>query len=81
MLYGHVHQTIEYEYIAKLRREVKANSTGYGTPSGNFINVGCMMPYMNYTPRTLDEIIAGDEAFFKADSLSSKNISTNSTQF
>ena len=29
MLYGHVHQTIEYEYIAKLRREVKANSIGY----------------------------------------------------
>ena len=57
MLYGHVHQTIEYEYIAKLRREVKANSTGYGTPNGNFINVGCMMPYMDYTPRTLDEII------------------------
>ena len=26
MLYGHVHQTIEYEYIAKLRREVKANA-------------------------------------------------------
>ena len=45
MLYGHVHQTIEYEYIAKLRREVKANATGYGTPNGNFINVGCMMPY------------------------------------
>ena len=57
MLYGHVHQTIEYEYIAKLRREVKANSTGYGTPNGNFINVGCMMPYMDYTPRTLDEIV------------------------
>ena len=57
MLYGHVHRTIEYEYIAKLRREVKANATGYGTPNGNFINVGCMMPYMDYTPRTLDEII------------------------
>ena len=59
MLYGHVHQTIEYEYIAKLRREVKANATGYGTPNGNFINVGCMMPYMDYTPRTLDEILKG----------------------
>lgn len=56
MLYGHVHQTIEYEYIAKLRREVKANATCYGTPNGNFINVGCMMPYMDYTPRTLDLI-------------------------
>ena len=63
MLYGHVHQTIEYEYIAKLRREVKANSTGYSTPNGNFINVGCMMPYMDYTPRTLDEIIEGDARY------------------
>ena len=63
MLYGHVHRTIEYEYIAKLRREVKANATGYGTPNGNFINVGCMMPYMDYTPRTLDEIIEGDARY------------------
>ena len=52
-----------HEYIAKLRREVKANSTGYGTPNGNFINVGCMMPYMDYTPRTLDEIIEGDARY------------------
>lgn len=49
--------------FAKLRREVKANSTGYGTPNGNFINVGCMMPYMDYTPRTLDEIIEGDARY------------------
>lgn len=67
MLYGHVHQTIEYEYIAKLRREVKANSTGYGTPNGNFINVGCMMPYMDYTPRTLDEIIEGDARYLSTE--------------
>ena len=40
MLYGHVHQTIEYEYIAKLRREIKSNAAGHGTPNGNFINVG-----------------------------------------
>ncbi|MCR5637022.1 MAG: hypothetical protein K6F76_07605 [Clostridiales bacterium] len=26
-----------------------------------------MMPYMNYTPRTLDEIIAGDEAYRQTD--------------
>ena len=31
----------------------------------NFINVGCMMPYMDYTPRTLDEIISGDEEYWK----------------
>ena len=46
---------------------IKANAAGYGTPNGNFINVGAMMPYMNYTPRTLDEIIAGDEAYRQTD--------------
>ena len=60
MLYGHVHKTLEYEYIKELRKRMLAHSSGYGTPSGNFINVGAMMPYMDYTPRTLDEIIAGD---------------------
>ena len=64
MLYGHVHDTIEYDYLKKLRSEVKANATGHGTPSGNFINVGAMMPYMNYTPRTLEEIIDGDSTHF-----------------
>lgn len=65
MLYGHVHQTLEYEYLLNLRKTVKANASGYGTPNGNFINVGCMMPYMDYTPRTLDEIISGDEEYWK----------------
>ncbi len=63
MLYGHVHKTKEYEYLKDMRKIILANSTGYGTPNGNFINVGAMMPYMNYTPRTLDEIIAGDEKY------------------
>ena len=67
MLYGHVHQTREYEYLKELRKKIKANASGYGTPSGNFINVGAMMPYMDYTPRTLDEIIAGDEAYRQTD--------------
>ena len=65
MLYGHVHDTIESDYLKKLRQAIKAASTGYGTPSGNFINVGCMMPYMDYTPRTLDEIIEGDRRLYQ----------------
>lgn len=44
-----------------------ANRDVHGTPLTNFINVGAMMPYMNYTPRTLDEIIAGDEGYRKSD--------------
>ena len=67
MLYGHVHLTKEYEYLKELRKSIKANASGNGTPNGNFINVGAMMPYMNYTPRTLDEIIAGDEEYRQTD--------------
>ncbi len=47
----------------KPRREIKANAADYGTSRGNFINVGCMMPYMDYTPRTLNEIIEGDAKY------------------
>ena len=63
MLYGHVHTTVEYEYLKEMRKTVMAHSTGHGTPSGNFINVGCMMPWMNYTPRTLDEIIEREREY------------------
>ena len=32
--------------------------------TGQIINVGCMMPYMNYIPRTFEEIIeAGKEKY------------------
>lgn len=75
MLYGHVHKSIEYEYIKELRKTILPCSAGYGTPNGHFINVGAMMPYMDYTPRTLDEIIAGDEAYRQTDEFLNSNLS------
>ena len=54
-LYGHVHNSFEarmMEHDKFLMQEL------YGKQCEMF-NVGCMMPYMNYTPRTLDEIIQG----------------------
>lgn len=57
MLYGHVHNTREYTFLEKFRKEIKESCTEQGYAKGNFINVGCMMPWMDYTPRTLDEII------------------------
>ena len=60
MLYGHVHMTREYDLLQKLRKEIKETCTVKGYARGNFINVGCMLPYMGYTPRTLEEIIEGD---------------------
>ena len=53
-LYGHVHSSFEYnmmEYDKLLMQEL------YGKPCLMY-NVGAMMPWMDYTPRTLDQIIS-----------------------
>ncbi|MBQ4262193.1 MAG: metallophosphoesterase [Ruminococcus sp.] len=55
MLYGHVHNTREWELVEKWQRELWR----IGIPA-RIINVGCMMEYMDYTPRTLDEILAAN---------------------
>lgn len=61
MLFGHVHnQTQESLFIKKCVSELKQNNLISDYPAcnkGNLFNVGCMMSYMNYTPRTLDELI------------------------
>lgn len=67
MLYGHIHMTKEYEYLKEMRKAIKRDSGSFGTPTGNFINIGAIMPYMNYTPRTLDEIISGDVVYQQTD--------------
>lgn len=58
MLYGHVHGSLEWELLERWKRECHA----LGLPC-NMINVGCMMPYMNYTPRTLQEILAANPLY------------------
>lgn len=54
-LYGHIHNSGRdsrpfNEYV----ESIKKRDIPY-----ECYNVGCMMPYMGYTPRTLDEIIKG----------------------
>ena len=53
MLHGHSHNTHEREreldMIEYLNNKYNINL--------KIFNVGCMLPYMDYTPRTLDEII------------------------
>ena len=61
MLYGHVHNTREYAFLKKLRKELRESQTERSHARAQFINVGCMMPWMDYTPRTLDEILDGDK--------------------
>ena len=54
-LYGHVHNTFEYHMM---EHDKKLMTDLYEKPCRMY-NVGAMLPYMDYTPRTLDEIIAG----------------------
>lgn len=58
MLCGHVHRTRENDYMEELRLRMRKDSQA---GRGNIYNVGCMMPYMNYTPRTLNEILSAAE--------------------
>lgn len=53
-LYGHVHSS--YEWHMMEHDKLLINEL-YEKPCRMF-NVGAMMPYMDYTPRTLDEILA-----------------------
>ena len=61
--HGHTHVTGEQAWVEKWTQELVYNHC-MGAPTGQIINVGCMMPYMNYIPRTLEEIIeAGKEKY------------------
>lgn len=59
MLCGHVHTTVENELLEKYKDEIGRMRARGKAPRGQIYNVGCMMPWMDYTPRTLDEIIEG----------------------
>ena len=55
MLYGHVHnRTEEAKYTKKFIEILKEKSK---LNCANLFNVGCMIQGIDYTPRTLDEII------------------------
>ena len=58
MLYGHVHNSFEWNYMKSLRRDFEAIDTRC-----NIFNVGTMC--WDYTPVTLDKIIENDE-FYKS---------------
>lgn len=54
-LYGHVHTSFEYNMMEHDRYLMEQL---YTKPCEMY-NAGCMLPYMDYTPRTLDQIIEG----------------------
>lgn len=65
LLYGHVHNSIEEYYFKKCLREMN-NEDFLNRRSGEEVlrayNVGCMMPYMDYEPKSLAEIARGAES-------------------
>lgn len=52
-LYGHVHTSFEWNIMKQVQYEMRAL---YDRKSRMY-NVGCMVPGIDYTPRTLDEIL------------------------
>ena len=61
-LYAHVHTTVEWEDCKTTQKNLACRASQNPDkilPLGQVYNVGCMMPFMNYTPRTLDEIVKG----------------------
>ena len=57
MFYGHVHDTEENKQIEDIRKMLlKQQSNDYSNKC-HFINIGCMMPWMDYFPRTFTEIV------------------------
>lgn len=56
-LYGHVHNTREEKLFQDACKNI-ANTTDIPI---NCYNVGCMIDYMGYTPRTLEEIIKSNK--------------------
>jgi calcineurin-like phosphoesterase family protein len=65
MLHGHTHQlTTEQDWVEKWTRELRQARKDYPDNCGNIINVGCMMPYMEFTPKPLDQIIEGWKKYY-----------------
>ena len=56
-LFGHVHTGFEDNMMEQVKYQMTAL---YDKPC-NMWNVGCMKDYMDYTPRTLEEIIKRGE--------------------
>ena len=64
-LYGHVHNSSDYDfYKDSLRRlnEYYKSRDGKNYKPFYAYNVGCMLDYMNFTPRTLSEIVSANKS-------------------
>lgn len=58
LLYGHTHNTVEDHFFQECIHKMNDDPLIHHETDPVFqaINVGCMLPYMNYEPRTLEEL-------------------------
>lgn len=65
LLYGHTHRSAEDTFfercIAQMNESEELSFRRQGSKRIRAINVGCMMPYMSYEPRTLKELLTAVE--------------------
>lgn len=63
LLYAHTHNSVEDDFfqdcIAQMNDSEELSLRRQGGQKIVAVNVGCMKDYMNYTPRTLQEILEG----------------------
>ena len=52
MLFGHLHCSSDYRTVMSWQSELNNNGVNC-----KMINVGCMMPYMNFTPRSINQLL------------------------
>lgn len=57
-LYAHVHNSAQFAMVERLRYFTEKER---GEDTCRMYNTGCMLDYMNFTPRTLDEILEACE--------------------
>lgn len=57
MLCGHIHLTRENDFLLNWKKIIQDSRSERGDSYGQIYNVGCMVPYINYIPRTLEEIV------------------------
>ena len=58
-LYGHVHISFDYQIIQSVRGSIE----DLYQHEHRMFNVGCMIPGIDYAPKTLSEIVAADKKF------------------
>ena len=56
-LFGHVHVTKEWDIVKNVFTNLRKSYSGVPDNRCQAINVGCMMPWIDYVPRSIDYLV------------------------